>query len=353
MNLDHAQSFQTIDRDDMLGHIRSLPDQLDTAWRLGMNSEMKEMKPVSRILVAGMGGSAIGADLLAAYLKPYSTVPVIVYRDYGLPAWAKQADTLVVASSHSGNTEETLSAYQEARQHNVPRMVVCTGGRLAELANEDGVNLWQFEHHGQPRSAVGFSFGLLLSLLVRLGLVTGQEKMIQNAVVVMQAQQEKIEIQQPMLNNPAKEMALRFSGKFPVIIGADLLAPVARRWKGQINELAKHWAQAEELPEADHNLLAGCEQPHQLGHETRLIFLSANSEHKRNQLRTRLTCQLMKEKKLDVEIFEADGSDRLSQMWTALHFGDYLAYYMAIAKNTDPTPIDVMIGLKKSLQNVS
>ncbi|MEM5774814.1 MAG: SIS domain-containing protein, partial [Anaerolineaceae bacterium] len=178
------------------------------------------------------------------------------------------------------------------------------------------------------------------------------EKAVQSAVAAMKAQQQELEIQQPLMKNAAKEMALRFSGKFPVVIGADVLGPVARRWKGQINELAKHWAQAEELPEADHNLLAGCENPQQLEREMRIIFLSAASEHPRNQLRTRLTCQLMKEKKLDAEIFTAAGAESLSHMWTALHFGDYLAYYMAMVKNTDPTPIDVMTGLKQALSKV-
>ena len=351
MDLDQPQFFHKIDRENMLEPIQGLPNQLELAWRLGMNFELPELKSVSQILIAGMGGSAIGGDLITAYIRHISSVPVIVYRDYGLPDWAKQPGSLVVASSHSGNTEETLSAYREARKYSIQRMVICTGGKLAEMAREDGCGIWQFEHHGQPRSAVGFSFGLLLALLCRLGLAAGQEKAIHNALSCMKLQQAGLEPEQPILKNPAKQMALRFSDKFPVLFGADLLAPVARRWKGQINELAKHWAQAEEIPEADHNLLAGSQYPQLLQVNMKFVFLSASTEHERNKLRVKLTHDILREKKLDAEIFEAAGEDALSNLWTTLHFGDYLAYYMALIKNVDPTPIEVMTGLKKALQN--
>jgi len=350
MNLDQPQSFQKIDRENMLGHIRNLPDQLNTAWQLGINSDLPALKPISKIIVAGMGGSAIGADLLANYVRNAAAVPVFVSRDYNLPQWARQPDVLLVASSHSGSTEETLTAYQAAREYDVPRMVISTGGPLAELARGEGCPVWQFVHNGQPRSAVGFSFGLLLALLCRLDLVEPQDQAIRNALEAMKTQQARLEIDQPVLKNPAKQMALRLSGKFPVIFGADLLSAVARRWKGQINELAKHWAQAEELPEADHNLLAGTLYPRQLQTGLEAIFLGAPSLYERNRIRVKLTCELLQEKEIESMIFEAQGADALSQLWTTLHFGDYLAYYMAMIKNVDPTPIHIMTGLKKALQ---
>jgi glucose/mannose-6-phosphate isomerase len=349
MNLDQPQNYKKLDRENMLAHIRALPEQLDTAWRLGLSLELPALKPVSKIVVAGMGGSAIGADLLSVYVHALSSAPVTVHRGYGLPEWAKQPDVLLVLSSHSGNTEETLSAYRQARQNDVQCAVVTTGGKLADLAREDGCPLWQFEHTGQPRSAVGFSFGLLLALLSRLGFVAGQDKAVKAAARAMKTQQPGIETDRPIANNPAKQMALRLSGKVPVIFGADLLAPVARRWKGQINELAKQWAQAEEIPEADHNLLAGSEFPLALQNGVQAVFLTAEREYVRNQLRVQLTGQLLLERKINAEIFKAPGQEALAAMWTALHFGDYMAYYLALLNNVDPTPIDIMTGLKKAL----
>src|SRR5512136_1033323 len=163
MNLDDFKSFKQLDTQNMLGEIDSLPGQLLSAWELGQQLPPLDGEGIARVIISGMGGSAIGADLLAAHVAPVCKLPVIVHRDYGLPAWAYGPETLVIASSHSGNTEETLDAFGAAVRAGCRILAVCTGGELEERAAAHGVPVWKFKHAGQPRAAVGFSFGLLLA----------------------------------------------------------------------------------------------------------------------------------------------------------------------------------------------
>lgn len=349
MNLDHHQEFLKIDREGMYEHLLNLPEQLDLAWRLGTQYPLPRMGSINHVIVAGMGGSAIGGDLLAAYLMNKSSVPITVLRGYTLPEWASAEGTLVVASSHSGNTEETLSAYDAAKRKGIKRLAMCTGGKLMSKAESDDVPVWRFEHRGQPRAAVGFSFGILLALMYRLGAVTNPGESINTAVRLMKEQQKELESERYLMDNPAKQLALRISDKFPVVFAADYLIPIARRWKGQFNELAKYWAQFEELPEADHNTLAGTDHPRKVLARMKMILLSAESDHPRNRLRIMLTRDAMQGKGIDAEVVEARGKDTLACIWTALQLGDFVAYYLAMIKNVDPTPIKIMSDLKKAM----
>src|SRR5512139_1436583 len=150
----------------MLAEIDSLPGQLGKAWDLGCRHALPEWSDLQQIVICGMGGSAIGADLLAAYALDRCRVPITVHRDYDLPGWAVDRRTLVITTSHSGNTEETLSALAAALARGCRSLSITTGGKLAAAAGSVGAPVWLFEHDGQPRAAVGYSFGLLLATLV-------------------------------------------------------------------------------------------------------------------------------------------------------------------------------------------
>ncbi len=350
MNLDDFTQFPTVDKENMLAEIDGLPAQLQKAWELGQTFPMPETDGVRHVVIAGMGGSAIGADLLAAYAAPLASVPITVWRDYDLPAWAQGESVLLVASSHSGNTEETLSAFAAAQARGCRVLAVTTGGKLATQAQEKGHTVWQFVHPGQPRAAVGYSFGLLLALFARAGWLPNPAGDVHAAVDAMQAQQATLKAAVPTADNPAKQWALRLEGKWPMVFGSGALAPVARRWKGQISEIAKALAQFEFLPEADHNTLAGLHNPRVLFPQTIAIFLTATGEHPRNQLRARLTRDVFQQHGLEAALVEARGEGRLAQQWTALHLGDYIAYYLAMRYDTDPTPVTAIEGFKAALK---
>jgi glucose/mannose-6-phosphate isomerase len=300
-----------------------------------------------------MGGSAIGADLLAAYVAPSCGVPVFVHRDYGLPAWAHGPETLVIASSHSGNTEETLNSFEAALKAGCRILAICTGGELEQRARAASLPVWKFEHAGQPRAAVGFSFGLLLSAFSRLGLIAPPEKVTTKIIITvaaMRKQQETLRADVPVAKNPAKRMAGQLVGRWVNIYGSGILAPVACRWKGQMNELAKAGAGFEALPEADHNTLAGALNPCDVLPRTFHLFLHAPSEHARNRLRADLTRQALMVEGLNTDFYEARGESSLAQMWTAIHFGDYVAFYLAMAYAADPWDTSMLERFKAAMK---
>ena len=173
MNLDDLSFMKQIDPQNMLGHINGLPDQLKSAWDLSQTLPLEfadGLRPsasdIHQVVISGMGGSAIGADLVSAAVLDTCPVPIFVHRDYGLPEFAKGPETLAICSSHSGNTEETLDSFETALRNDCRALAVCTGGRLAEKAMGTGTPVWEFQHTGQPRAAVGFSFGLIVGALL-------------------------------------------------------------------------------------------------------------------------------------------------------------------------------------------
>ncbi|RME06084.1 MAG: bifunctional phosphoglucose/phosphomannose isomerase [Anaerolineae bacterium] len=350
MNLDDLNLFTQIDTENMLAEIDALPEQLENAWETGHTMSLPRWEGIRQVVIAGMGGSAIGADLLAAYIAPQCNVPVVVHRDYDLPAWARGEQTLMIASSHSGNTEETLSAFEAAVENGCRTLAVCTGGELALRAEQTGAALWRFEHQGQPRAAVGYSFGLLLAALSRLKLIPDPAPDLAETLIELRAGRESLGAASPVLENPAKRLAGQCINRWLVILGAGFLAPVARRWKGQVSEIAKTWAQFEALPEADHNTLAGVVNPEALLTQTMVLFLRASGNHPRNRLRVDLTKEIFMLEGLGTDFVDARGDSRLAQMWTLLQFGDYFAYYLAMIYQVDPTPVAAIEGLKARLK---
>lgn len=350
MNLDDEFSFQQLDTKNMLAEIDHLPDQLETAWNQSSANPLPAWQGIQRVVIAGMGGSAIAADLLTAYLMPTCKVPIFIHRDYGLPAWANGPETLMIASSHSGNTEETLDAFEGCIKNNCRSITISTGGKLAARGNEAGAQVWLFDHTNQPRAAVGHSFGLLLAIMTRLGLIPDQSAEITSTLATMRTQQGFLGPHIPPSQNPAKRLAGQLLGRWINTIGSGILAPVARRWKSQINELAKAGAGFDHLPEADHNSLAGLTNPEEFLSRTATIFLSAGCDHPRNHLRTKLTKQAFMLAGLNTNDYIAPGDTPLAQQWCALHFGDYLAYYLAMAYGEDPTPIPSIQEFKQRLE---
>ena len=350
MNLDDLDRFKQLDTLNMLEEIDNLPDQLGFAYQLGLTHELPDWKDFKQVLIAGMGGSATGAELLASYSAPLAPLPVSVHRDYGLPLFARGEETLVICSSHSGNTEETLDAFEAARKAGCRLIVVSTRGELAKRAEENNIPVWTFNHIGQPRAAIGYSFGLLLAMFQRLGFIPDQADALEDALVSMKRLQELLKADVPAVKNPAKRYAGQLMGRWTTIMGSGLLNTVARRWKGQINEIAKAGANFEFLPEADHNTLAGTMNPEEvLNPHTMTLFLRAPSDHPRNRLRSDLTRKAFMLEGMNTDHVDGKGKTPLAHMWTLILFGDYVAYYLAMGYGVDPTPVQALVEFKRSM----
>ncbi|MGH2521447.1 MAG: bifunctional phosphoglucose/phosphomannose isomerase [Anaerolineales bacterium] len=349
MNLDDPNYFRPIDSQNFIDDIDALPSQVETAWALGQRLALPESyKAINQIVISGMGGSAIGGALAQAQAAPECPVPISISRDYGLPAFAG-ANTLVICSSHSGNTEETLSAFEIARARGCKLLAITTGGKLNALAEEGGIPVWRFEHAGQPRAAVGFSFMLALAGLLKLGLIADKSSDVAEAVAAMRTQQTHLRAETSVVQNPSKRMAGQLMNRIPAIFASDYLAPVARRWKGQISEIAKAWSQFEELPELDHNSVVGTMYPEPLVSKFMVLFLRSAHDHPRNRLRSEVTREIYMTAGFNTDTIEASGASPLAQMLTLIHSGDYTAYYLAMCYGVDPSPVPQIDYLKEQL----
>ncbi len=337
------------DPENMLAYIDALPDDLEKAWALGQAYDLPKFPEIHKICIAGMGGSAIGGDMLAGFLAQGGKVPIISWRNYGLPDWTAGEDTLVICSSHSGNTEETLSAFDQALKNGCSILAFSTGGKLEKRAGEAGKACWTFEHHGQPRTAIPFTFGILLAFLQRAGLAVFDFSEISESASVMRSQREILTASSPVQQNPARRLGGQLLGRNVLILAAGENEVIARRWKGQIAELAKAWASFEGLPEMNHNALAGLESPESLFEKTSAIFLRAKMDHPRNQIRIEHSMQQFLIAGMAVDTVQAVGNSRMAQMWSLLQFGDYVAYYLALDYGVDPTPIEALNALKRKL----
>lgn len=350
MILDQPEKFAAIDPQGMLGHLEAMASQLEDAWQLAGTLPLPDdFKAVNLIMLTGMGGSAIGGDYLAALVEHASPVPVLVNRGYDLPAYVTGPDVLVIASSNSGNTEETLAAYEQAKTRGTKLMAITTGGELARRAEADGVPLWQFTYNSQPRAALGWSFGLLVGLAQRLELAGDLSADVAETIALLRKNREKFAPSVPTPQNPPKRYAGQFCERIGVIFGAGIMAPVARRWKGQINENAKAWAEFDFLPEQNHNGVAGTELPDKGLQNLFCMFLKSSYDHPRVTLRQELTYKLFLQQAIGVDNFVAQGSSRLAQMMNATQFGDYVSYYLAMMYEVDPTPIPPISMLKEGL----
>ncbi len=349
MNLNDSEYMRELDKQEMYEQIISLPEQLSDGWTWAAGQTFAADAEISNVVISGMGGSAIGADLAAAAVAHQCAVPITINRGYELPAWAAGPQTLCIASSHSGNTEETLTCYQQALERGCTVLSFSTGGKLAEMSRVNDKPHWLFHHQGQPRAAVGLSFAMVMAALMKAKLIPDPAAEIMHAAEGMRLAMQPWLRDAAVQVNPAKRLAGQCLGRTVTIFGADAMTPVARRWKGQINELAKGLANFEALPEADHNTLAGIETPEDKLSGLICLFIKASSNHPRNVLRIGHTQQLMMTAGINTDVIEAAGETLMEQMWWAILFGDLTAYYLAVANQMDPTPIPSITELKALL----
>ncbi|MCC7352752.1 MAG: bifunctional phosphoglucose/phosphomannose isomerase [Anaerolineae bacterium] len=343
---------RALDAGNMLRLVSELPAQLRAGWRNAATAEFPpEYRYAQRILILGMGGSAIGGDLLRGLITSRCPVPIVVNRDYGIPAWASDAlgGTLVIASSHSGNTEETLTALAAARSAGAFLVALTTGGELAARAQAWGVPLVLYQYDSPPRGALGYSFSSLLAVLSRLGFILDPQTELEEAAATLEKMHPDLAEERPLSSNLAKQLAARLVGRMPVIIGSGVLATVARRWKCQFNENSKTWAIWEELPEADHNLIVGTSLPAGGLKQLTALFLAEPEEDTRVALRRQATADILAEAGIACETVTAQGQSLLARMFSLIFLGDYVSWYLALAQDVDPTPVEPITRLKALL----
>src|SRR3989449_10157384 len=251
--IESVERVRAGDPEDMLGRIKDLAKQVRDAWAIATKATLPPAYgDVRSIVVAGMGGSAIGGDLAAALLADELKVPMSVHRDYGLPAYVGR-DSLVIVSSYSGNTEETLSSFEEARKRGAKVLALTTGGKLADLARASNYPVITFSYKARPRATLGYSLGLVLGGLSRLGFVRDLADDIEAALGDLVRLDERVH--EGAKTNDAKKVAIELLGRIPFAYGAGVMGVMARRVKGQWNENAKNSAAFDVISELNHDAI--------------------------------------------------------------------------------------------------
>jgi glucose/mannose-6-phosphate isomerase len=333
----------------MLTHLHDMPRLCQQAWQMAMDFALpQDYTNIDKVVILGMGGSAIGGDLVSSLALSEAKLPILIHRDYNLPAFI-DAKTLVIASSYSGMTEETLSSFEQALDTKSKKLAITTGGKLKTMAEKRNVPVFSFAYKAPPRAALPFSFMPILCFLQRLGFISDKSSDVAETVPVLQQLSRETNEGVPLPQNPAKQLASKLHGHLAVIYGAGIVSEVAHRWKTQLNENSKAWAFYEVFPELNHNAVVGYQFPQELADKIVVVLLGSALLPKPIQLRYQVTCQLLKQAKVDYQIVDGKGTSPLSQIMSLVLFGDYTSYYLAILNKIDPTPVKAIDFLKEQL----
>jgi glucose/mannose-6-phosphate isomerase len=340
------EAIARLDPTGQLDDILALPEHLrDALWRVE-SAIMAEWDTPAGLVVAGMGGSAIGGALARAALGDHASRPIFVTRAYGLPPWTTP-ETTVLCASYSGDTEETLACYESAGALGAQRVVVTTGGRLAAMAREDGVPVIPLPGGFQPRATVAY----MTVAALEVAALSGAGPRLTSEIDVAASHTERLVSEwgpDAPEDSEAKEIARGLLGTAPVIAGAGLTVPIAYRWKTQINENAKQPAFAHELPELDHNELEGWEGARDVGRFS-AVFLDDSDAHPRVKERMDLTEKLIADNAVACYRLQTRGQTTIERVISLVLLGDLVSVYMAALRGVDPGPVRLIERLKGDL----
>lgn len=324
--------------------IKEFPAQMRHALQIGEQAQFKVASSavVKNVVVCGLGGSGIGGDLLAELLKGELKVPVLVNKSYFLPAFV-DASTLLILSSYSGNTEETIACANEALQKQLKPVVITSGGKLEEFAAKHGLDLIKIPSGHPPRACLGYSATQLFFVLKHFGLInTDFEVMLTHAAAFLEAEQHKI-------MEDAEFLAGKLLQKVVVIYAEDKYESTALRLKQQINENSKMHCWYNVVPEMNHNELVGWKEP--IGNLAVIIFRSEDEFH-RNTHRIIYKKDVIVNLSDNVYELYAKGSNLLEKHFYLIHIGDWLSYHLATLQGIDPVEVNVITNLKKKLDSL-
>lgn len=342
MNL--IEIIKNIDTENQFDVLKNSYQQIEYSWNLKLNLVSIDTSRIKNIVVSGLGGSAIGGDLLHCFLKDELKIPFQVNRNYSLPNFCNE-NTLVIVSSYSGNTEETISALNDAIEKKCQIICITTGGKIEEIANSNTFPLVKLQKGFQPRYALYLNFFALLNVCSTLNFVNNQNDIVDSIINLLK---EKALIYSEE-NNEAFKIAQSLLGFIPIIYAvSDITSVVAVRLKGQFNENSKTNAFYNFYPELNHNEIVGWET-----YKPTMNFKVINifDEIYNNQIKKRfeITSQLIKQTGSEIINLQSSQSQFKMRLIDLIYFGDWISYYLAILKNADPTEINNIIYLKVHL----
>ena len=341
-----------IDPQDMFGAIYRFADQIQEA--IGISEQINlhnDYSACKNIVVAGMGGSAIGGDIVKTIVNQELKIPFYINRNYELPKWVNEK-TLVICSSYSGNTEESLSAYEDALKKGAMICGISTGGQLSKKIQSEGFDLITIPGGLQPRAALAYSFVPMLYLLKNIGLISNSlVDDLSNSITYLETKRNAYSVGDT--SNPIFKMAKDIYGMIPIIYGiTDTTSVVALRWKGQLCENSKMLAYHNEIPEMNHNEIVGWGNNPDLLSELSVIWLKDKNDNERVRARQEITKALLNDIDIMQHEVSAEGASNVERLLDLINYGDWLSYWCAILHNTDPSPVEKINKLKKALEEI-
>ncbi len=346
--LDQPEKFKKIDKSDMLNHLTKTPDYCLDAINRAKQAKMPEKIEPRNIIIAGMGGSAIGGEIFKDWLLDELPIPVEVCRDYILPAYANE-DTLFFANSYSGNTEETLSTFLEAVRRKCVTITITSGGHLLSFSKQLNVPYINIPNQLPPRVAIPYLFFSLPILMRRINILPRLEKELQEAIQVLKKVGNENSPKNVTEKNPAKKLALELLATIPTIYGFRQYQSIAHRLKTQFNENSKVPSKHDVFPELNHNETVGWEAPDILTKKYSIIIIRDPDEPPEIRSRIETTKSLVLQKAKKVLEIHARGKGKLAKMFSVLGVGDFTSVYLAILQGVDPTPVKIIDEVKREL----
>ncbi|MBI5475276.1 MAG: bifunctional phosphoglucose/phosphomannose isomerase [Ignavibacteriales bacterium] len=332
--------------------IAEFPKQIENAVKIGNKYKpVYKKSQINSILFNGLGGSAIGGDLLRSYLAEVLSVPFVVNRHYSVPDFVNDK-TLSLVSSYSGNTEETIAAHAEVNKRKAKTVCICSGGKIEETALKTKQSLITIPGGLPPRAALGYSFFPTLIALSKMKLIPPQGKYIEETVKLLK---KKSKIYSALSDsNPAFQLAKQLFTKLPVLYSsADRFDVVNLRWRGQIAENAKQLAFGHVIPEMNHNELVGWKSLRRVMEEDIVVlFLRDKEDHERIKIRMEITKGIVEQYASKIIEVHSEGKSLLARIFSLVYLGDWVSYYLAILNGIDPTPVKVIDYLKNELGKV-
>lgn len=350
-NLDDIKLIKAIDILDMFTLLCEFPSQCKQAVAIADNFNLPSgYGNFSNVVFSGLGGSAVGGNILESYLIDEIKMPIFVNRNYTLPKFVGE-NTLIFVLSYSGNTEETLSAYDQAKEKKAKIIVISSGGKLVNLVQKDGFPLITIPSGLPPRCALGYLFFPPLIILSKMEVIENKQQQIGEMILVLDNLREtQLKPDIKGKKNPAKKIAQDILGRFPVIYGScDHLEGVLMRWRSQLAENGKTLSSSHLFPEMNHNEIVGWENPREILDRFSVILLQDKDDYPRTKKRMEITKSIIGEQNIPLIEVDSQGEGLLSRIFSLVYIGDFASFYLAILNNVDPTPVDKITYLKGEL----
>ena len=354
IRLDNLELISRLDSSGMSKLISTLPDQCIEAYDIGKKSDVKKLdREINNIVFAGLGGSSIGAYIIKVYLQNELKVPVTLCRNYTLPGFVGR-NTLLFCSSYSGNTEETLSSFEDGVKRGAFVITMGSGGRLKELSAKNGFRHILIPSGFPPRTAVGYMSITVLAILAKLGFIEDKEKEVNSLTSALsELRDNEIGIDIPFQKNISKQLATKLYGKYCIVYGtSDSTEAVSLRWRGQLAENSKSLSSSHVLPEMNHNEIVGWEFPKEVLENIKVVFLRDKNDHPRTKKRIDVSKAIIEKSGAEILELERNSSSLLTNVFSLIYIGDFVSFYVAILNNIDPTPVKQVDYLKAQLKKI-